>query len=115
MCGRQAITCPCVYTFAGLDYDRLCEDHPEIYNGGPTEEMDAAFEAEIAKLGGRLPWTGEWPHVEQCRRLGWFAYFSEGRWKPCDEGHPEAIPDMNRLLHEGRWDVKLSQWVVREA
>lgn len=106
--------CGCVYKVNGIDVDRMAETHPEIYVGGPTDEMYGPLDAAIEKLGGRLPWTGEFPGTESCRQLGWFSYFipTQG-WVRCTADHPDAFPDLNRLLSEGHWDAARGAWVVR--
>lgn len=60
----------------------------------------------------RMPWTGEWPGVAQCRELGWFARLMPGRgWVPCAADDPDATADLNRLM-SGRWDAASKRWMV---
>ena len=45
-------------------------------------------------------WTGEWPGVEECRRLGfWCVPAVTGGYRPCDEKEPGAREDLNRLAY----------------
>lgn len=103
LCKGQLLTCNCVYEVNGYDMDTLEEKHPDIYGGGPTEEMWAKFDAEVEKRGGYTTWTGEWPGVAECRERGWYAQDGHGpdpRWGsfcPCSADTPGAIPDLNRL------------------
>jgi hypothetical protein len=67
-CGRQRLLC--LLTTGG------CADH------------DPVAEA----------WSGEWPGTNECRARGWWAIRSDRQgWRPCPEGTPDAIPDLNRL------------------
>ncbi len=49
-------------------------------------------------------WTGEWPGVGDCRRLGWYTD-PDSIW-----GYME---DLNRLATAGRWNRELQQWDAR--
>lgn len=56
-CGRQALSCDCIYEVCGIVVDTMEELHPEVYSKGPTEEMQQKWTAE---WGARaLVWTGE--------------------------------------------------------
>jgi hypothetical protein len=62
----------------------------------------------------RLDWTGQWPGEEECRELGWFCKRVPGvGWVPCEEGEPDAEPDLNRLHAEARWDRRAGRFVLR--
>lgn len=113
MCGGQSISCDCIYKVTGIDTAMMDETHPEVYSNGPTDSMCEVFEAAIERLGGRLPWTGESPYDAPCKAAGWYAHLVPGEgWKRCTKDHPDAIPDANRLVSEGRWDQALGVWVA---
>jgi hypothetical protein len=47
-------------------------------------------------------WTGYWPGALECIRLKFFCYEDPSRstgeyWVQCDQDHPKARPDLNRL------------------
>ena len=45
-----------------------------------------------------IPWGGDWPGADECRRRGWWARMVRGEgWRPCAEGEPGAFEDLNRL------------------
>ncbi len=107
VCGYQLIGCACIYQICGMDYESLEQDHPDIYNNGATEEMEAKFDAHVAELGGYLPWTGTWPGSEEAAALGWFSKWVEGAgWVRCRADDPGAGPDLNRFYSSTTWDPK---------
>lgn len=103
ICGDQLISCDCVYVVNGLDPDTLEFEHPDIYHGGSTDEMLAAYEAEVEKLGGPLLWTGEWPGEAECREFGFWSYWGPP-WIACKADHPGAGPGLNELYTYTKWD-----------
>ena len=88
LCGGQAIGCGCEHEVSG-------------------------YAAEVAKHGGPLAWTGEWPGDAECRELGWFCDKYTGAPRPA--GHPHATEDLNRLASEARWDRSARRFVRRHA
>lgn len=96
LCGGQLISCHCVYIVSGMNPDTLKERHPRIYKKGATEQMWCAYDAEVLRHGGPLPWTGEWPGVEDAKRLGFVNA----------HGHAE----LNRLVSEARWNKEARRW-----
>lgn len=59
-----------------------------------------------------IPWSGEWPGAAECREYGFWCHW-DPPWVRCDEGHPGATEDLNRLLTECRWDADLRRFVRR--
>lgn len=103
ICEGQLIGCHCVYVLNGMNPSTLEEDHPAIYNEGPTEAMSDTFDAEVEKRGGFSVWTGEWPGVAECRERGWYCqdghgpHSRYGSFCPCPPDAPGAMEDLNRL------------------
>jgi hypothetical protein len=65
-----------------------------------------------APLDDRLPWTGLWPGVAECREFGWFARLVPGRgWVPCEADEEGAVEDLNRLHVEAVWDRAAKRFV----
>ena len=47
---------------------------------------------------GGQPWSGVWPGVEDCQRLGFYAILVPGLgWVPCDKNEPGATENLNML------------------
>jgi hypothetical protein len=72
----------------------------------------------LKTLGGRLPWTGEWPGVAECRELGLYSYFvpnGNPPWVPCRKDHPEAGEDLNELHRYMYWDNKQRKYVKKST
>jgi hypothetical protein len=60
----------------------------------------------------RLPWTGEWPGIAECREFGWYAGVLPGSgWGPCSPTDEGAIADINRLIRDAVWDRGKRRWV----
>ena len=111
LCGNQAISCGCIYEFCNVNE----EDHPDIFNHGPTGEMCEAFDSHIEKLGGRLPWTGEFPGCAECREFDLWCYWDDKRgWVKCEADHPKARENLNRLLDVAEWSVAERRFVRRK-
>lgn len=87
LCGGQLISCNCVYELSGIDVERLEEEHPDIFEDGPTMEMDARYMEEVAKYGGRLPWTGRPDGEEDGKRLGIYYRWEDKKGRPRDFDH----------------------------
>jgi hypothetical protein len=64
----------------------------------------------------RIPWSGEWPGQAECREFGWYALFSPtDGWVRCGADAPGAMPDLNRLHIEARWDADQQRFVLPPA
>lgn len=88
LCKGQALSCFCVYKV----------NDSENYDEDPTDEMWAKLDAEVAKVGGYQPWTGEFPGMKECRELNFWCKMVPGTgWVTCDKDDPEATEDLNRL------------------
>lgn len=62
----------------------------------------------------RLPWSGEWPGVAECREFGWYALFSPSDgWVRCGADQSGAHPDLNRLHTDATWDRQAKRFVLR--
>lgn len=111
LCGGQAIACGCVYEVNGMELDQLEQRHPTIYKNGPTEQLYVKLDEAVARVGGRLLWTGEYPGSDACRRFGLYCRWVEGSGWVCSAEHPEAGPHLNRLHQVAAWDAELRDWV----
>lgn len=110
-CGHQMIGCHCVYEVNGIDWMDLEEDHPDLWESGPTEAMYAAWDAAWAAR--RIPWSGEWPGDAECREYGFWCRWVEGTgWVQCGPNDHAATADLTRLHQLGTWDADAARWVV---
>ncbi len=82
-----------------------------MYWYGPTRNMRARYQREVKRCGGRLVWTGDWLGAEQCAALGWFVRPQGSGFVPCSASAPDAIPDIEKLLHHAHWDRTLRRYV----
>ncbi|TQE21613.1 hypothetical protein Sipo8835_37310 [Streptomyces ipomoeae] len=50
-------------------------------------------------------WTGQYPGFAEATEYGFFARLVPGEgWQTCAADAPDAMPDLNRLYRECRWD-----------
>jgi hypothetical protein len=64
-------------------------------------------------LDDRMPWTGVWPGVAECREFGWYSQLVPGTgWVPCRGDEPGAVEDLNRLQVMARWDRDRKRFVL---
>jgi hypothetical protein len=79
---------------------------------GPTNEMCARWDAEWAAR--RIRWVGETHNVAVCRKLGWYARFTDRGWQRCGPDDDGATEDLNRTnAWHARWDADAQEWVPR--
>ncbi len=84
---------------AGCDVERCAEC------GGQSISCDCDEPADE-----RMPWTGEWPGVVECREYGFWC--AGPPWKPVPAGTPGATEDLNRLIISCRWDKEKQKFVL---
>lgn len=61
----------------------------------------------------RLPWTGIWPGVVECRKFGWYSKMVEGKgWVRCEKNDEGATEDLNRLHKDASWDSDKGWYVL---
>lgn len=117
-CGGQDIGCNCIYEINGIDPWEMETEHPSIYKNGPTKAMYAKWDAEWGSR--RMPWTGEYPGLAECREYGFWSVWDavNHKWLDWRDGvtaeTPGARPDLNRLVSGScSWDVETQRWVKR--
>lgn len=98
LCGLRIFACDCIYRVNGLDARTLETVRPDVYVNGPTEEMIAKFNGEVAKMGGPIVFAGLAYGELECREFGWFAVRRPGDrgWVQCAPDTAGALPDGNR-------------------
>src|SRR5262245_45449915 len=100
-------TCPDCHTQPGHLHDRGCDVEQCPSCGGQLISCccDGLGIGEVPD-DDRLRWTGRWPGEAECDEFGWYAEAVPGGWEPADRLSPSAMPDLNRLHVEARWDRK---------
>lgn len=62
----------------------------------------------------RMPWNGEWPFLDICRKHNLWSKRAKIGWQPCDRDDPEATEDLNRLYTEFMWDKIKKTFIPRK-
>lgn len=114
-------TCPDCGVRPGKAHEIGCDVERCALCGGQRLSCDciddtAKYAAIVEKLGGPLPWTGEWPGIAECREFGLWCHGEPVRgigYIPCDPGTLGATEDLNRLEFVMRWDSVARKWVGR--
>jgi hypothetical protein len=88
-----------------------CDIEQCPYCGGQLISCDCGGKPP---LDDRMPWSGVWPGVTECREFGWYARLVPGKgWLPCRADEPEASEDLNRLHVEAVWDRTEKRFIRR--
>jgi hypothetical protein len=99
---RSHDCCPDCDVSPGEHHKLGCDIEQCPYCGGQLISCDCR---KKPPLDDRMPWSGQWPGVAECRAFGWFARLIPGRgWVPCAADDADATEDLNRLHVEARWD-----------
>jgi hypothetical protein len=56
--------------------------------------------------------SGYFPGTEEAIERGWFSYLDKTKtWIKCEASHPEASPDINKVLIELEWNSEQEKFV----
>lgn len=138
-------SCPDCAVPVGVEHRQGCDVARCLWNGGQrmTHELPRSTVAHLVGLEvhdftppshdcGRDVWTGEWPGIEDCRRLGfWCQWFNlttgqpeesgsitgdPHTFRPCGPADAFAIEDLNRLSPPTAWwDSEVRRWEATDA
>jgi hypothetical protein len=109
---RIPVTCPDCGVVPGQPHKEGCDVEVCPHCGGQALGCDCEIDPADER---RVLWSGVWPGVVECQRLGWYANMTDngGGWKPCDKSAPGATEDLNRLYTDCDWDAAKQTWVPR--
>ena len=59
-----------------------------------------------------LLWTGEWPGKAEAAEFGFWCKWGgmPAGWVTCESTDSEAVPNLNRLLKECKWNKETRKW-----
>lgn len=101
-------TCPSCGVVVGQRHDSQicdisrCADHGDQFSPQP----------------GCRPtrWLGYFPGQLEAVEYGFFCHWdSDNGWVTCGPEHPEAMPDLNRLVVECDWDREIERFIPRQS
>jgi hypothetical protein len=108
---RGGDCCPECGVDAGRVHRSGCDIEQCPYCGG---QLISCLCRRKPPLDDRMPWSGLWPGVLECREFGWYARLVPGSgWVSCDAAEPGATEDLNRLHVEATWDRWQKRFVIR--
>src|SRR5262249_30050280 len=97
----------------GSPHERGCFVEQCAYCGGQAVSCCCRGSRRARKV--RLPWSGEYPGLAECREFGWYARAVPGGWEPCGPDDPGSQGDLNRLHgKEAEWDSAQMSFIKRE-
>lgn len=86
----------------------------DVYVGPENAHEYEGYAMDHSGSCGEDIWTGEWPGVEDCRRLDLWCYwgpdYGQRGWVKCCADHPGATEDLNALVIQCDWDPVALQW-----
>jgi hypothetical protein len=96
----------------GVEPGQLHEDGCDVARCRLTGEQ--RLQCDHTKEDGcNTAWEGEWPGLEECRELGWYAALVPGRgWVECGPNDEGACEDLNRLIIKCVWDIEKQRMVL---
>lgn len=97
MCGGWSDRDPC-----------SCEDR----NGYDDEGFITHTCGQSPHDCGSEVWLGFWAMERDAVALDLWCRWGPG-WIPCERDHPDATPDLNRLVSEGAWNPATARWEAR--
>lgn len=108
----QAERCPDCHANPGQLHEWDCDVEQCPSCGGQLISCSCGDETPPDE---RMPWTGRWPGVAECREFGWHSKSVPGvGYVPCDAGDEGDAEDLNRLRKSARWD-RLEKRFVRQG
>ena len=55
---------------------------------------------------------GYFPGTQEAIKREWYVFQnSENKWEVCGPDHPEATPDINKVIKELTWDSQLEKYI----
>ncbi|MFE9679189.1 hypothetical protein ACFYO5_34590 [Streptomyces sp. NPDC006259] len=63
----------------------------------------------------RTTWSGQWPGDAECIEYGFYSRIGPNGWESCSADASDAMPDINRLYSECRWDVRTQRMVLPDS
>lgn len=109
-CGRQMLQDTCCYEYFGITVSTMEEEHPDIYENGLPEEMEATYEQFLCPH--LLKWDGVWPGVRECREYNLWSKWTDHGWETCDADDPDAREDLNELARRSTWDTEAKRYMI---
>lgn len=99
--------CPDCCVYPGALHKEFCDVEPCRECGGQLLTCGCTInEAE------RLPWTGEWPGIEECREFGWYLKVVLGKGSvECAKDANGAREDLNRLGRDAVWSKEQGRFI----
>jgi hypothetical protein len=124
--GEITVTCPDCGANVNATHQDGCDVARCLVTGMQRLQCDGLHDIEgppgcfTPAVCGDDIWTGLWPGEAECIEYGWYAYFQGAPagwrgtgWVRCGPDHPDAVPDLNRLIRDCEWDAKAVRWVKR--
>ena len=104
--------CPDCAAHVGEQHTDHCDVERCPDCGGQMLSCNCDGDSDI--INPRIPWSGLWPGVAECRAYGLWSYFTQADgWVTCDKDHPKASEDLNSIYDKCVWSPERQHWVLK--
>jgi hypothetical protein len=88
---------------SGCDITRCKAHGVQLFKCHLMEESNACVPTKF---------DGFFPGTQEATERGWYVCQNiDKKWENCDSDHPEASPDINRVMKELIWDSQLEKYI----
>jgi len=109
---EDALRCGDCIALPGEPHAEACDIARCLWTGG--QRFSCSLSGEDHDCGKDI-WTGQWPGEADAIRLGWHCRRKDIGYESCAPDDPGALPDINRLFTDARWNRAEHRWELPDT